>query len=209
MEEFKIIAKQTAKRYINEWVFRGLDYTFESGNTYAITGPNGSGKSTLMKVLAGTTPSTKGSVEYLVGEKTIHGDDFFQHLTYVAPYLELPEELTLREFLEFHFRFKELKDYFSIDILIKFLSLQAHTDKPIKFFSSGMKQRVRLGLAFATKCPLVFLDEPTSNLDEWGINWYTENCQKWLRDQCVIIGSNQPFEYTHANFILNINLFKK
>ncbi|BDC99715.1 ABC transporter ATP-binding protein [Persicobacter psychrovividus] len=208
-QEFKISAQGVGKRFINEWIFRHFDYTFEAGNTYAVTGPNGSGKSSIMKVLAGITPPTQGNVHYEKNSAIIKPDAFFKELVYVAPYLELPEELSLREFLLFHYKFKELKEGFSIDFLIKFLSLEGHSDKPIKFFSSGMKQRVRLGLAFATDSPLVFLDEPTSNLDEWGIEWYHQNCQKWLMNQCVIIGSNQPFEYKHANFLLNINLFKK
>ena len=103
------------------------------------------------------------------------------------------EEMTLAEHLDFHFQFKTptiaKKD------IIERSGLSGASNKFIGDFSSGMKQRLKLGLALFSQSSLILLDEPTSNLDEQGISWYQKEIKK-IKGQCtIIIASNMRYEY--------------
>eukprot|EP01136_Pigoraptor_vietnamica_P033068 Opistho-1_new@95582 len=110
-------------------------------------------------------PHSEGTVSFQDGDKTLEVDSFYQHISITAPYLELIEDYTLSELLAFHIKFKPLRDGLSISQFIDFIELPQAKNKEIKYFSSGMKQRVKLGLSFLSDCEILMLDEPTSNLD--------------------------------------------
>src|SRR5690606_30065650 len=102
-----ITLQNLGRRYNREWIFRHIDYTFSLGKKYAILGPNGSGKSTLLKVLSGSLTPSEGQLLYQKDTSTeIVVEEIHRELTVAAPYVELIEELTLKEMLEFHFKFK-------------------------------------------------------------------------------------------------------
>lgn len=188
-------AHQLGKRYIRQWIFRKLQHSFRLGNPCAITGPNGSGKSTLLKVLSGFQPPTEGKVELVMGGKSIPAEKMYGLVSMAGPYLELIEDFTLEELLHFHFSFKKLQEGLSLKSATERMYLQDSWKKPVKHFSSGMKQRLRLGLAFYDQSPLLLLDEPTANLDEQGQQWYEAEITPLLRNKMVIIASNQAHEY--------------
>lgn len=194
-----------SKKFSNEWILKDFTYKFETGKSYAITGNNGSGKSTLVKMISGILPVNRGTIEYTEDGHDIVVDDVFQHITYAAPYLELIEEFSLAELLEFHFQFKKPLNNLTNKELIKILYLEKARNKKVKDFSSGMKQRLKLGLALYSEAKITLLDEPTSNLDQTGINWYSENVKKVLRDRLFIIASNQSDEYTFCDEIIDLN----
>ena len=203
----EITLNNLSKKYHHEWIFKNLDQQFISGQSYAITGPNGSGKSTLVQVISGALLPTSGSITYK-SQEIIPEEDIYQHLSIASPYLELIEEFTLTEFLQFHFKFKKIKQGLNIDDIITKTYLDKAKHKFIKNFSSGMKQRLKLGLCFFVESPIILLDEPTSNLDESGINWYKEHIESETLEKLVIIASNQKDEYTHCQSIIDINTFK-
>ncbi|SFO51654.1 ABC-type multidrug transport system, ATPase component [Algoriphagus ornithinivorans] len=190
----KIQLEEASKRFQYEWIFKNLDLSLQSGDSLAITGSNGSGKSTLLKCIAGSIPLSSGKISFLK-EKPIPDSDWFRFLTIAAPYLELPEEFSLREVLQFHFKFKKPKNNLSLEKMLQILYLEQHMNKPISQFSSGMKQRLKLGLALFSDVDLVLLDEPTSNLDKKGINWYLEMVEKFAQNQILIVCSNESREY--------------
>ena len=192
------------KRYQREWIFRGLDARFEKGKSYAITGPNGSGKSTLIQLLTSFFPPTEGQIVYTHQGKEVPIEKHYQYFDIITPYLEIMEEFTLSEFLSFHFKFKQLKEGYSLDDFVHKVYLEKDVDKLISNFSSGMKQRLKLGLAFFSESPIAFLDEPTSNLDERGVNWYLENIQTILDKKLVLISSNQKYEYDFCSELVHI-----
>lgn len=196
------------KKYQKEWIFRNLSEEFTSDNSYAITGPNGSGKSTLLQLMTSYFPPTEGEISYIKGGKNIPVDRQYQYLDVITPYLEIIEEFTLREFLSFHFKFKELKAGYSLDRFVNKVYLENDLDKMIRNFSSGMKQRLKLGLAFFSQCPVCFLDEPTSNLDVKGVDWYLENVEEALKEKLVVISSNQKYEYDFCEKVIHIPDFK-
>jgi ABC-type multidrug transport system ATPase subunit len=189
-----ITTTSLAKRYNREWVFRKLSYTFEAGKTYAITGPNGSGKSTLLQILWGQMPQTFGTIQYSSDGKDIPAEEIFQHCVIATPYMDLIDEFTLKEQLKFHFNLRKSRGL-SIDEMIEKMYLTEARDKPIANFSSGMRQRVKLGLAFFTRADLIFFDEPGTNLDHRAFDWYLENLHAIPHENLVVIASNQPSEY--------------
>ncbi|QYH37772.1 ABC transporter ATP-binding protein [Algoriphagus sp. NBT04N3] len=190
----KIQLEEASKRFQYEWIFKNLDLSLQSGDSLAITGSNGSGKSTLLKCIAGSIPLSFGKISFLK-DNPIPDSDWFRLLTIAAPYLELPEEFSLREVLQFHFKFKKPKSNLSLEEMLQILYLEQHMNKPISQFSSGMKQRLKLGLALFSDVDLVLLDEPTSNLDKKGISWYLEMVEKFAQNQILIICSNESREY--------------
>lgn len=212
----QLLASDVGKKYRREWVFRHLDLSLMSppsptdhANSYTFVGPNGSGKSTLLQLLSGALPTTEGTLTYTRDDKTIASDDWFRQVVIAAPYLELIEELTLGEMLTFHRQFKPVKASLSNEEAADRMHLSHAINKEIKFFSSGMKQRVKLGLAFFSDVPIVILDEPTSNLDRQGAAWYHEQVQLLSPEQLLLIGSNDPAEYDFCPNVLDVMQWKK
>jgi ABC-type multidrug transport system ATPase subunit len=195
---------QLSKRYNRDWIFRNLSTSFETGKTYAITGPNGSGKSTLLQVLWGQLPPTEGKLEYTVEGVSIPVEEIYKEVSIATPYLDLIEEFTLLEMVDFHFKMRKLRTGLSAESIPELLELSHATHKTIGFFSSGMKQRLKLGLALFTASNFVFLDEPFTNLDVNAIAWYKRHL-KHLEQSIVFIASNDPKEYEGANSIIQVN----
>ncbi|RYF72323.1 MAG: ATP-binding cassette domain-containing protein, partial [Cytophagaceae bacterium] len=209
-----LVAEQIGKKYRREWIFRGVDLTLSAGNSYTFVGPNGSGKSTLLQVLAGMQPSSAGKLTYLNNGQPLDEDDWFRQIVLAAPYLELIEELTLLELLDFHRRFKPFRNGAEPLELIEQMQLTHARNKEVKFFSSGMKQRVKLGLAFFSEASIVLLDEPTSNLDRQGAAWYHDHVTQLIAPSTqppvvLLIGSNQPTEYDFCPNVIDVMQWKQ
>ncbi|MFZ4056719.1 MAG: ABC transporter ATP-binding protein [Ferruginibacter sp.] len=196
----------TGKRYNREWIFRHCDYTFEAGKKYAITGSNGSGKSTLLQVICGATTISEGSVQYSMNNNSIAEENAFKYLAVAAPYLDLIEEMTATELLNFHASFKPVN--LPTNAILEAVELSNAAHKQIRYFSSGMKQRLKLAQAFFSEAPVLFLDEPTTNLDANGAALYQRLLAENTTGKLVIICSNDPLEYQSAHAILNIGDYK-
>jgi ABC-type multidrug transport system ATPase subunit len=196
------------KRFSREWVFRKLTFQFTNGNSYAITGPNGSGKSTLLQVICGAIIPSEGVVSYSLKNGKCNSEDFYTFMSIAAPSMELIEEMTLREFLQFHNIFKPFligKDPITI---ISKLGLQKAADKQIVNYSSGMKQRVKIAQAIFSDTPCILLDEPCTNLDSEGIQLYRDLIDEYCANRLIIVSSNDPQEYTFCRETINILDFK-
>jgi len=204
-----IILENVGKRYRLEWVFRGIHQRFEQGERYAILGSNGSGKSTLMKVLSGHLSPSKGKINFELGGETIAADHIFKRISYAAPYIDLIEELTLEEALAFHSRIKPLLPGLTPNSIFELLSLSRVKQKEIRHFSSGMKQRVKLALAICSDTPILLLDEPATNLDQQGIEWYKKMVLDFALSRLTIIASNDPHDVAFCNQQLNVLDYKK
>src|SRR5207245_7717974 len=156
------------KRDNRDWTFRNVNTSFADGNAYAITGPNGSGKSTLLQVIAAALQTNEGRIDWQLkgqnGLKTLSEEDVHSQIAICAPYLEVIEEMTATEFLKFHASFKPLLPQVSVAEIINIVGLQKAADKQIRFYSSGMKQRIKLAQAIFADVPVLLLDEPCTNL---------------------------------------------
>lgn len=201
----KISLQNAGKRFNREWIFRSCSFEFKPNQSYAITGPNGSGKSTLLQVIAGAILHNEGNIVYSManGEAV---DTFYNHIAIAAPYLDLIEEMTATEFLQFHHHFKPLT--LPINEALSAVQLHAAAHKQIRYFSSGMKQRLKLAQAFFSKSEVLLLDEPTSNLDAEGIALYQKLLASQLSHRLIIISSNVPEEYNKCGEVLKINNWK-
>ncbi len=195
------------RRFNKEWIFRNIDYTFNLGENYAILGPNGSGKSTLLSVLLGSLTPSEGKISYWA-DKEIMPEDIFNYISFAAPYLDLIEEFTLQETIDFHFKFKKYQPGLDAATILELLALRSVDDKPLKYFSSGMKQRTKLALACCTAAPILVLDEPTSNLDVQGTDWYLSLIEKFAKNKLILVGSNQAYEYSFCSHHIEITKYK-
>ena len=201
----QISLQQASKRFNKEWIFRNLDYTFELGQHYALIGNNGSGKSTLLQIIAGYSSLTKGTIHWSDNDHTT----IFQQISFAAPYLELVEEFTTMEQFDFHATFKTLQSSISVNDIIERIGLKNSAHKQIRYFSSGMKQRLKLALAILSDTPLLLLDEPCSNLDKEGYTLYAELIQQFAQHKLIIVGSNDPQEYAFCQQQVNLMDYKK
>lgn len=197
---------KAGKKYSREWIFRDLSYTFTLGEPVAITGPNGSGKSTLVKAISGAIPLNEGAVFY--DEGGVSEEVFHRYIGISAPYLELIEEFTLAESIQFHARFRPLCGDMDVRSFMERIGLEKHANKYIRDFSSGMKQKLKLGFAFFSENKVLVLDEPTANIDHAGFDWYLEEVQKLASSRILLISSNEPKEYSFCSRTLSISDFK-
>jgi ABC-2 type transport system ATP-binding protein len=191
----KIILEQTGKRFNYDWIFRRVSATFNSGERYAILGPNGSGKSTLLQVISGHIHHNEGTVTYQMPEELVPGDQFFRHCSIAAPYLELVEEFTLAEAIEFHLQFKQFLPGITAKDAARLVGLEKAMNKQIRYFSSGMKQRLKLALAIFSNVDVLLLDEPCTNLDQAGIQLYQQLINEYGGNRLMIVSSNDEQEY--------------
>ena len=206
---FHIELNNIGKRFRYEWIFKNITHSFQSGQSYALLGPNGSGKSTLMKILSGHLTPSDGQISFSNKEKKIDGDDVYQHISYSAPYIDVIEEMTLTEIIAFHSKFKPLSKGLIINDLIQLLGFKNADDKEIRFFSSGMKQRLKLVLSICSDTPILLLDEPTTNLDAQGVAWYRDLMQQFSdTNRLVIVASNIEHDYEFCEERMNILDYK-
>src|SRR5690606_17803198 len=205
---FEISLENIGRRFNRDWIFKKVNYRFRQGESYAILGPNGSGKSTFLQVAAGNLSPSTGKLGYTADGNPVEVDQVFKSLSLSAPYLELIEEFTLQELFEFHFRFKQPLPGLAIPAMIDLLGFPKAKDKEIRHFSSGMKQRTKLVLSCCSDTPLLFLDEPTANLDTQGIDWYHQLIEQYAGGRLLIVCSNQEHEYDFCENLLRINDYK-
>ena len=179
----------------SQWIFRAVSLDFHINDKVVFIGDNGSGKSTLLKICSGFLSPEEGELIVTKNGKTVEVVAPFISLS--APYIELIEEMTLQEFLEFHFTFKD--KLIPISEMITRIGLNGKENQFIENFSSGMKQRVSLAQAFFADTPILLLDEPCSNMDEKGIELYNELLNQYTQNRIVVIASNDTKEYLTCN----------
>ena len=204
----RINLQKLGKRFNREWIFRNLSFQFEPAYKCAITGPNGSGKSTLLQIIGGASLSNEGSLTYEMDRKVLAHDQVFRKISFAAPYLELIEEMTLVEFFSFHQRMKGWIPSVTQKDIIREINLERASHKQIRYYSSGMKQRVKLGQAIFSDVPVVLLDEPLTNLDKEGMLTYHSLVRNFCSDRMVIVSSNDPQEYSFCDKVIHLLEYK-
>lgn len=205
----KIVLTDAGKRFNREWIYRHCSIEFSVGKAYAITGPNGSGKSTLLQAIAGSMQLSEGNI---VWNNTLSADidaeQIYQQLAIAAPYLEVIEEMTAKEFLEFHAQFKPLISSVTIDEILSIIGLDKTVGKQIRYFSSGMKQRVKLAQAIFSDVPLLLLDEPCTNLDATGYALYHSLIKNYCMQKLIVVSSNDEQEFNFCDQVVKIMDYK-
>jgi len=203
----KILVENLGKRFNREWIFKKLTYDFAPG-VYAVAGPNGSGKSTLLQTLWGQMPASTGTIKYELEGRDVPVEEIFKQIAIATPYMELIEEFTLLEMIKFHFKFKKAKQNKTAEELMEDMELTHARDKFISNFSSGMRQRLKLALAFYSEAEVLFLDEPTTNLDQKATAWYLKNLSQIPPDCLIFIASNLEQDYPASAKKIDILSYK-
>ena len=202
----KISVTDAGKRFNREWIFRNLSLELHSNQHYAITGHNGSGKSTFLQCIAGSLYTTEGKISFNLNGKTLEPEVVYKQLSICAPYLELIEEMTPTEFLSYHASFKPFIKGWNATSIIEEIGLAKAKQKQIRYFSSGMKQRVKLAQAFFSDTPVLLLDEPCTNLDQQGIDLYKQLIASLCSNRLVMISSNDATEYSSCTEFIRMGV---
>lgn len=193
-------------RFQFQWVFRNVSLEFLHGQSYALVGPNGAGKSSLLRILCGHLTPSRGKVifETAKGHK-ISADQVYRHISMTGPYMELIEEFSLVEAIRFHRRFQPFTNHLSASDVLELLEFPNHSrHKEIRFFSSGMKQRLKIGLAVLSATDALLIDEPSTNLDDRSIEWYHSLLGTYTGNRLLVVASNVAEDFGECQHRIDI-----
>ncbi|MBC7695702.1 MAG: ABC transporter ATP-binding protein [Burkholderiales bacterium] len=208
-QQIIIQVNNAGKKFGREWIFRNVNLEITHGEKIVILGLNGSGKSTLLQAMTGYLALNEGGVSYTNRQQKTEDENQYKLISLASPYLELVEDFTLQEQIEHACIYKPFLKTLNIAQIIELSGLSAHKNKYIKLFSSGMKQRLKLTLAILADTPVLFLDEPTTNLDATVIDWYKEMITKYAMHKTIVVCSNSlKDEYAFCDRIITMENLK-
>ncbi len=201
----ELIAEKLVKRFGNFLVLKNISFNVKNGAALAITGPNGAGKTTLVKILCNLMAPTRGSVVYRNNGQTIAREEVFKYIGLVGPYLQLYQELTAQENIDFFARMRNLKEYQTkVKNLLSIFNLTGRENDPVKTYSSGMQQRLKYICALLHDPLVLFVDEPRSNLDQKGIEAVYTILQEHKKKNILVISTNDQEDLALADEIINV-----
>jgi len=209
MKNYKLTFQNITKTFGRRLIFKNINQEFTSGNVYGFAGNNGSGKSTLVKIAAGIISPTKGEVVHKDDDKIIISEKLHNFIGFVSPYLVLYDEFTAEENLMHISKIRGINynEEFAKHLLNEFKIYDRREDY-LKGYSSGMLQRMKFIFALLHSPKLLFLDEPTSNLDNIGKDKVYEIIEKESKDKLVIVASNEESDLALCSKVLEIEKFK-
>lgn len=209
MSDYKLTFDNVTKTFGRRLIFKDINRSFTNGNVYGFSGKNGSGKSTLIKIAAGILSPTKGNVVHKSEEKKIIHEKLHHYLGFVSPYLVLYDEFTAEENLYHLTKIRGIKyDKERSNFLLNEFELYNRRNDYLKGYSSGMKQRMKFIFALLHHPQILFLDEPTSNLDNAGKEKVYEIIEEEGKSNLVIVASNEESDLALCSEILDIESFK-
>lgn len=208
MSQITISAEGISKDYNYNTIFRGISCSFTNPDAVALLGDNGSGKSTLLKILSGMTGPTTGKLQWIRKEKEIPSDHWYEFLSFCSPLFHFDARFTVSETLRMYMEIKPFPAHLSVSDLIDRMNFHAHAHKKMNELSSGMYQRIRLILTICTEAPVLFLDEPCSNLDAAGVQWYNNLIAEFAAQKLIFVASNDPREYNYCTSEIRIMEYK-
>ena len=185
----RIRLHQLGRRFQRQWLFRSVDAEFSKGDRVAVLGGNGSGKSSITSMIAGFLSPSEGKIEWSNKGETIPSEDWWEKIAWCSPALDLPLGLSIEEVVDLYCQMRGLRSNWSKESVLQALELNAHLSKPLSQLSSGMRQRVKLMMAFSIQAEVLILDEPTAHLDAQSIAWYKRQLVE-AQHHFVFIASN-------------------
>lgn len=204
-----INVSNAGKKFGREWIFRKVDLEIKPAEKVVIMGLNGSGKSTLLQAMTGYLTLNEGAICYTDNQQKMEDEQLYKFISLASPYLELVEDFTLQEQINHAHIYKPFFNNLSIAQVVELSGLAAHKDKFIKQFSSGMRQRLKLTLAILADAPILFLDEPTTNLDATVIDWYKNMIATYAMHKTIVVCSNSiKDEYGFCDRVITMEDFK-
>lgn len=195
-QEISLKLEGIGKKFYKRWLFKGIEQHLSFPDSLALIGSNGSGKSTLLRIIAGQMNPSTGKVSLVVGGKTIAPNEFYRHISWAGPYLEVYKDLNIEELLDLHFSLKKCT-LANKEEVIQTLNFKSHRNKKLQYYSSGMLQRAVVGMALFSDTPLLLLDEPTSFMDEKNASLMLELIGTYTEGRILILASNMAREFGH------------
>lgn len=166
MEEILQLERLT-KIYGKAAAIDNFDLTVEKGHIYGLIGPNGAGKTTIMKMIAGLTAPTSGTIKIFGDSKNLDESRSRMSFLIEAPYLD--KSMTAQENMQYIRYMRGVARKERIDEVLEFVGLADVGKKKVGQFSLGMKQRLGIGMALLSSPEIIILDEPVNGLDPEGI----------------------------------------
>ena len=157
--------QNVTKRIKENTVLDNVSYTFKSGFVYGLYGQNGSGKTMLLRAISGLINLDSGSI-FIDGEKLHDKIEFPPETGIVIENMELLPECSAKRNLQMLAKIKNIADEKDIIFSLERVGLDPDSDKKVKRFSLGMKQRLNIAQAIFENQKIILLDEPTNALDE-------------------------------------------
>jgi heme exporter protein A len=214
MIKIELICENLGKKYTDKLIFRDLSLKLENKSSLVITGKNGSGKSTLIKILANVIKESKGTYNIKIEGEEILRENFFRFTGLLSPYLNLYDELTGYENLEFFCSLKS-KEKISktkldekINYVLNEVNLYPRRNDLMKNYSSGMRQRLKFAFAVINEPLLLLLDEPRTNLDNEGIDVVYKFADRQKENGILVIATNESEDTSLCDEKINIEDYK-
>lgn len=187
------------KHYNQQWLFRNISFELNAGDKIAILGRNGSGKSTMLQIIYGLIQAAEGEV--LLDNELIEKPHLL--FNYTSPLMVLPLEFSINEIHQHQTQIGKME--ITLDDFIEYAAFtRKQAEQPIQYFSSGMLQRLKTALCLGGTGRIKLLDEPLSNMDKEGENWYLNCMSKLNTDHIIIVASNDESEYNSIQTQINL-----
>jgi ABC-type multidrug transport system ATPase subunit len=199
----KVQLIEVAKRFNKEWIFKGVNLTLESNKIYGLIGSNGSGKTTLLSIISNFVAPTEGTISYDTSIVNLR-----QSISIASPAVSLMEEMTVEEAIQFHSHYKPFRNGITYKEVIQILQFEKQRTKLLRELSTGMKQRVKLVLAILSQSEILLLDEPGSNLDLEGFQFWKDLLKKNGENRLVVIASNDQQDLELCTDLIDLKTFK-
>lgn len=196
---YKLEVEKLFRSFGPRRVLRDISFSLQTGDSLAVIGRNGSGKSTLLHILAGLTAPTRGKITFFCNDEKIDRREAKKRLSYVGPELTLYDSLTAAENLKFFATMRGISlDLALTQKILDMVGLEGRGEDYYRAYSSGMKQRLKYATALLNDPDYLFLDEPTSNLDEEGKKIVSQVIARQKENGILIIATNEKEEYDFA-----------
>ena len=203
---------KVTKIFSDKAIFKNISLDIVKSKPLIITGSNGSGKTTLLKLISGIEKPSLGNINYSKYQQTKDGyidisySKIIGNIMFINPEMQLYQELTGKENLLLFSRLYNCvpSEDFCKDVLIR-VGLINHVDKLLKFYSSGMKSRLKYALLLLIKPDIILLDEPTSNLDDEGKQCIYDIISELITNSILIIATNEFSEYHLGYEVFNLS----
>ena len=207
MKQINLLVENITKFYNRKPIFQNVSFEIKENVAFAVTGKNGAGKSTLIKILCGVLSPSKGSVKLVVNNSIVQYPEYYPHIGLVSPYLNMYEEFSAEENLQFIKKIRGLDSQADerIRMLLEDFGIYEHRKKEVKNYSSGMKQRLKYCAALIHEPALLVLDEPTSNLDEYGIEAVRKIMKQQKENGILLFGTNDKEDLVFADKIFSLD----
>lgn len=207
MNKFDLTCEGLTKSFSGKDVFKNLSFKISSEQSLSVTGKNGSGKSTLIKIISNLIRESSGKISILKNNIDLPREGWFNNIGLVSAYLNLYDELTGFENLNFFFKLKSSDSKTCSDKIISCLrdvNLYENRNKLVKHYSSGMKQRLKIAFAIMNEPQILLMDEPKTNLDKFGIDVLHKIASEQKQKGILIIATNDDDDRDLCDATINM-----